>query len=349
MSVGVDEKLWFRAKDLAADAGHEDNYPYIMSIYKNLKEGTRDNPSLHSRSKHSNLPPLSGGKAFSSSCPLLDPEAGIPMWYLGQEPPREPSIPFESVLTRRVVYSELLTEVSYVYFLTHAIMVDLAFIFRKVQALEKKHRNRGAHLTPQQRTISFIQHVDRHKTPTGVWDAWDQGDAWLIFENVSFGKLDKYFEDLRNITNFLAGRPPGPKGTPGSQMLKGYFALQSSKVPSEYKRSQLTWNMFADLKTHFSLFDDYALAAKNTREGTGKHRCILSHPEEMGKDFWWCVQLGYEFLGYIADLDDSANPYIFGRSRTDATFLNFVDPFINSYTAWRDWVFSHDARGRPLP
>lgn len=34
-----DEATWDKAKGKAEDAGHKENWPYVMSIYKNMKEG----------------------------------------------------------------------------------------------------------------------------------------------------------------------------------------------------------------------------------------------------------------------------------------------------------------------
>ena len=35
-----DEKLWQRAKDKAEDAGHKENWSYVMSIYQKMKNGS---------------------------------------------------------------------------------------------------------------------------------------------------------------------------------------------------------------------------------------------------------------------------------------------------------------------
>jgi len=37
-----DEKKWDKAKDKAEDAGQKENWPYVMSIYKNMKGGSVD-------------------------------------------------------------------------------------------------------------------------------------------------------------------------------------------------------------------------------------------------------------------------------------------------------------------
>lgn len=37
MPVGVDEKVWSRAKEEASKSGHGENWPYVMSIYQKMK------------------------------------------------------------------------------------------------------------------------------------------------------------------------------------------------------------------------------------------------------------------------------------------------------------------------
>ena len=188
--AGVDEELWFRAKDLAADAGHEDNYPYIMAIYKNLQGSMRNNPSLHSRSKVSTTtPPPKLATHQGLFCPFSQEDAGIPPWYLGSK------VSFEDVIEKRWGGpTPYLVELNNLYFLVHAILIDMAFIFRMVQEFEERVKGRGLHLSNQQRTLSHIHQFLRKKLKNPYWDFYNQGNAWLVFENVNFSKLDSLFQ-----------------------------------------------------------------------------------------------------------------------------------------------------------
>ncbi|RLC33094.1 hypothetical protein DRH13_00170 [Candidatus Woesebacteria bacterium] len=344
--AGVDEELWFRAKDLAADAGHENNYPYIMAVYKNLQGSMRNNPSLHSRSKVSTTsPPLPPASRQALFCPFSEEDAGIPLWYLSSK------VSFYDVVNNQGP-TQYLVALNDIYFLVHAILIDMAFIFRMVQEFEERVKGRGLHLSNQQRTLSHIHQFLRKNLKNPYWDSYNQGNAWVIFDNVNFSKLDYLFRILWEHVDYLTDSDlwdnPSSRPTP-SERLRMEYEDYLRNSGSYWKKALYTKNKLEELHMMEGRFKDLVKYMSQTAAQRGKERCALSYPEEMGRKFWECATEGYDLLFVMSKLA-APNSYILGMDKqTDAVLWKFVSRFVSHYEDWKQWVLSHDSRGRLLP